>query len=41
VVAVPVSPGTGYADINGGGFGAESFTVNNPRLVQFGLKLTF
>jgi len=38
---LPVSPGTGYADINGGGFGAESFTVNNPRLVQFGLKLTF
>jgi hypothetical protein len=38
---LPVSAGTGYADLNGGGFGAESFTVNNPRLVQFGLKLTF
>jgi hypothetical protein len=28
-------------DINGFGFGAVNSTVNNPRLVQFGLKLTF
>lgn len=29
------------ADINAGGFGAISSTVNNPRVLQFGLKLTF
>jgi hypothetical protein len=28
-------------DINAPGFGAINSTVNNPRLVQFGLKLTF
>jgi len=28
-------------DINGSGFGAVNSTVNNPRLVQLGLKLTF
>ena len=28
-------------DINAGGFGAVNSIVNNPRLVQFGLKLTF
>ncbi len=28
-------------DINAFGFGAVNYTVNNPRLVQFGLKLTF
>lgn len=39
--SLPVTPGTGYADISAGNFGAISSTVNNPRLVQFGLKLTF
>jgi hypothetical protein len=29
------------SDINAPGFGAVNSTVNNPRLVQFGLKLTF
>ena len=29
------------SDINGSGFGAISSTVNNPRLFQFALKLTF
>ncbi|HKI10761.1 MAG TPA: carboxypeptidase-like regulatory domain-containing protein [Candidatus Acidoferrum sp.] len=39
--ALPV-PGSGYADIaSGSGFGAVSSTVNNPRVLQFGLKLTF
>ncbi len=39
--ALPV-PGSGYADIaSGTGFGAVSSTVNNPRVLQFGLKLTF
>jgi hypothetical protein len=38
---LPVTPGTGYADINAGNFGAISSTVNNPRVLQFGLKLTF
>ena len=39
--ALPV-PGSGYADIaSGTGFGAISSTVNNPRVLQFGLKLTF
>jgi carboxypeptidase family protein len=39
---LPVNAGTGYADItSGNAFGAESFTVNNPRVIQFGLKLTF
>jgi Carboxypeptidase regulatory-like domain len=28
-------------DINAPGFGAVNSTVNNPRLIQFGLKLTF
>jgi len=32
---------TPNADINGFAFGAVSSTVNNPRLVQFALKLTF
>jgi hypothetical protein len=41
-LGLPVSPVNGYADINGGaGFSAISFTVNNPRVLQFGLKLTF
>ncbi len=39
---LPVNAGTGYADItSGSSFGAETFTVNNPRVIQFGLKLTF
>lgn len=38
---LPVTPGTGYADINAGNFGAISSTVNNPRVLQFGVKLTF
>ncbi|HET7105490.1 MAG TPA: carboxypeptidase-like regulatory domain-containing protein [Candidatus Acidoferrum sp.] len=39
---LPVNAGTGYADIaSGNAFGAESFIVNNPRVIQFGLKLTF
>jgi hypothetical protein len=33
--------GQPLSDINGSGFGAVNSTVNNPRLVQFGLKLTF
>jgi hypothetical protein len=33
--------GLGIPDINAPGFGAINSTVNNPRLVQFGLKLTF
>jgi hypothetical protein len=31
---------TGF-DLNGSGFGTINQTVNNPRLVQFALKLTF
>jgi len=38
--ALPVSS-IGYADISATGFGSISSTVNNPRLVQFALKLTF
>jgi hypothetical protein len=33
--------GQPISDINAIGFGAVNSTVNNPRLVQFGLKLTF
>src|ERR1700740_27238 len=33
--------GLGIPDINASGFSAINSTVNNPRLVQFGLKLTF
>jgi hypothetical protein len=33
--------GQPLSDINGSGFGAVNSTVNNPRLVQLGLKLTF
>ncbi len=33
--------GSPVADINAPGFGSVNSTVNNPRLVQFGLKLTF
>jgi len=33
--------GQPVSDINAIGFGAVNSTVNNPRLVQFGLKLTF
>jgi hypothetical protein len=33
--------GLPVADINAPGFGSVNSTVNNPRLVQFGLKLTF
>jgi hypothetical protein len=29
------------SDSSAGGFGAIGSTVNNPRLIQFGLKLTF
>jgi hypothetical protein len=40
--ATPNSNGSlGTPDINASGFGGISATVNNPRLVQFGLKLTF
>jgi hypothetical protein len=30
-----------YADVDSAGFGVINQTVNNPRLIQFGLKLTF
>jgi hypothetical protein len=41
-LALPVSPVNGYADINGGaGFSSVSGTVNNARVLQFGLKITF
>jgi Carboxypeptidase regulatory-like domain len=40
-LGLPVTPGTGYADIDARNFGAISSTVNNPRVVQFGVKLTF
>lgn len=33
--------GQPISDINAAGFGAVNSTVNNPRLVQLGLKLTF
>jgi hypothetical protein len=33
--------GSPVADIAAPGFGSVNSTVNNPRLVQFGLKLTF
>jgi hypothetical protein len=33
--------GMPISDINAPGFGAVNSTVNNPRLIQFGLKLTF
>ena len=33
--------GQPISDINAIGFGAVNSTVNNPRLIQFGLKLTF
>jgi hypothetical protein len=33
--------GLGIPDFNAPGFGAINSTVNNPRLIQFGLKLTF
>jgi hypothetical protein len=33
--------GLGIPDVNAPGFGAINSTVNGPRLVQFGLKLTF
>jgi hypothetical protein len=38
---LPVSQVSGYADIAASGFGAINSTVNNPRVMQFGLKLTF
>ncbi len=38
---LPDTGATGYADINTPNFGSISSTVNNPRVVQFGLKLTF
>jgi hypothetical protein len=37
-------PNTGsnpFADVSAANFGSVSSTVNNPRVVQFGLKLTF
>jgi hypothetical protein len=33
--------GLPIADVSAVGFGASNYTVNNPRLIQFGLKLTF
>ena len=40
--ASPDSTGSlGIPDVNAPGFGSIASTVNNPRLVQFGLKLTF
>jgi hypothetical protein len=33
--------GSPVADIAAPGFGSVNSTVNNPRVVQFGLKLTF
>jgi hypothetical protein len=33
--------GLGIPDFNAPSFGAINSTVNNPRLIQFGLKLTF
>jgi len=38
---LPNTGATGYADIETSNFGAITSTVNNPRLVQFGLKFTF
>jgi hypothetical protein len=38
---LPNTGATGYADIETFNFGAITSTVNNPRLVQFGLKFTF
>jgi carboxypeptidase family protein len=38
---MPNTGATGYADIETSNFGAITSTVNNPRLVQFGLKFTF
>ncbi|MHB8640186.1 MAG: carboxypeptidase-like regulatory domain-containing protein [Candidatus Acidiferrales bacterium] len=38
---LPDTGATGYADINTPNFGSISSTVNNPRVVQFGLKLIF
>jgi hypothetical protein len=38
---LPNTGGTGYADIETPNFGSISSTVNNPRVLQFGLKLTF
>jgi hypothetical protein len=38
---LPNTGATGYADIQTSNFGSVTSTVNNPRLVQFGLKFTF
>jgi hypothetical protein len=38
---LPNTGATGYADIETPNFGSITSTVNNPRLVQFGLKFTF
>ena len=38
---LPNTGATGYADIQTSNFGSITSTVNNPRLVQFGLKFTF
>jgi hypothetical protein len=38
---LPNTGATGYADIQTSNFGAITSTVNNPRLIQFGLKFTF
>ena len=38
---LPNTGATGYADIETSNFGAITSTVNNPRLIQFGLKFTF
>ena len=38
---LPDTGATGYADINTSNFGSITSTVNNPRVIQFGLKLNF
>jgi hypothetical protein len=38
---LPVTPGLGYADTEARNCGAISNTLNNPRVLQVGLKLTF
>jgi hypothetical protein len=38
---LPNTGATGYADINTPNFGSISSTVNNPRVIQFGLRFAF